>query len=95
MAYCCNLACQGGRTLRERRKGDRAAWRVIVPELSDIERNLRRVHERDRATDFGRTGEIAGMINGMTVDEFNAQVRRRSSCVAKLHGYIPIRRGRH
>ena len=30
------------------------------------------------------------MINGMTVEEYNARERRRSSCVAKLHGYIPF-----
>ena len=33
------------------------------------------------------------MINGMTVEEFNTQVRQRSSCVAKLHGYIPFDEG--
>ena len=30
------------------------------------------------------------MINGMTVEEYNAKERRRSSIVAKLHGYIPF-----
>ena len=30
------------------------------------------------------------MINGMTVEEYNARERRRGSIVAKLHGYIPL-----
>ena len=30
------------------------------------------------------------MINGMTVEEYNAKERRRGSIVAKLHGYIPF-----
>ena len=29
------------------------------------------------------------MINGMTVEEFNARERRRASIVARLHGYTP------
>ena len=33
------------------------------------------------------------MINGMTVEEYNARERRRSSCVAKLHGYTPMEDG--
>ena len=33
------------------------------------------------------------MINGMTVEEYNAKERRRSSCVAKLHGYTPFEDG--
>ena len=30
------------------------------------------------------------MINGMTVEDFNAREHRRASCVAKLHGYTPF-----
>ena len=30
------------------------------------------------------------MINGMTVEEYNARERRRGSIVAKLHGYTPL-----
>ena len=33
------------------------------------------------------------MINGMTVDEYNAKERRRGSIVAKLHGYTPMEDG--
>ena len=33
------------------------------------------------------------MINGMTVDEFNAREHRRASCVAKLHGFTPMEDG--
>ena len=30
------------------------------------------------------------VINGMTVDDFNAHEKQRASIVAKLHGYIPF-----
>ena len=33
------------------------------------------------------------MINGMTVEEYNAKERRRGSIVAKLHGYTPMEDG--
>ena len=33
------------------------------------------------------------MINGMTVEEYNAKERQRSSIVAKLHGYTPFDEG--
>ena len=33
------------------------------------------------------------MVNGMTVEEFNAHEKRRASIVAKLHGYIPFDEG--
>ena len=33
------------------------------------------------------------MINGMTVEEYNAKERLRGSIVAKLHGYIPFNAG--
>ena len=33
------------------------------------------------------------MINGMTVEEYNARERRRGSIVAKLHGYTPMEDG--
>ena len=38
-------------------------------------------------------GSDVAMINGMTVEEYNARERRRSSCVAKLHGYTPMEDG--
>ena len=33
------------------------------------------------------------MINGMTVEEYNAREKQRASIVAKLHGYIPFDEG--
>ena len=33
------------------------------------------------------------MINGMTVEEYNAREKRRASIVAKLHGYVPWESG--
>ena len=30
------------------------------------------------------------MIDGLTVEEYNAKERRRGSIVAKLHGYTPF-----
>ena len=33
------------------------------------------------------------MINGMTVEEYNDKERRRSSIVARLHGYTPMEDG--
>ena len=35
------------------------------------------------------------MINGMTVEEYNAKERLRGSIVAKLHGYMWFDDGRH
>ena len=33
------------------------------------------------------------MIDGLTVDEYNARERQRASFVAKLHGYTPLEEG--
>ena len=33
------------------------------------------------------------MINGMTVEEYNAREKQRASIVAKLHGYTPMEDG--
>ena len=33
------------------------------------------------------------MINGMSVENFNAREKRRASIVAKLHDYIPFGEG--
>ena len=35
------------------------------------------------------------MINGMTVEDYNAREKRRASIVARLHGYTPLGVGRH
>ena len=33
------------------------------------------------------------MINGMTVEDYNAREKRRASIVARLHGYTPLETG--